>query len=113
MAPVATISFPALRAGLRRAVAADDLDRARDLVDGFHELVMAALGAGDRARLAQLGGQAARLRNIVETAGAEAPALPALVSDLRRVACTIEIAWTQQTMQGARQEPTTPQQFTV
>lgn len=75
---------------------------------------MAALGAGDRAHLAELGGQAARLQRVVQSAeAAPMETRQALIADLRRISRTIEIAWTGEAMRGSRQEPTTPPQFTV
>ncbi len=83
------------------------------LIDDFHAQVMEALAAGDRARLAELRGQAARLRNVVDAADGGAGNLMALGGDLRRIARTIEIGWTWQAMQSTRQGPPTPRQFTV
>jgi nucleoid DNA-binding protein len=112
---VSALSFPALPAALRDAVEAGELKRVQSLVDGFHEQMMEALDAGDRVRLAELGGQAARLQTVVQSAGSSASeeVTQALVGDLRRVARTVEIGWTWPAMQGSRHQPTTPKQFTV
>lgn len=104
-------SFSALRRALRDAVSTGEIERVQGRVDGLHQDVMEALVAGDRARLAELGGQVARLSNIAVTS--DTAAAQALAADLRRIGRTVEIGWAAQVVRGSRQEPHTPGQFTV
>jgi hypothetical protein len=105
--------FRRLRSGLRDAVTSGDQDGAQALVDGVHDDVMRALIAGDRGRLAELGGQAARLQNVVSSAAAEPGLSQVVLADLRRISRTAEIGWTAAAMQTSRTQPATPDSFTV
>lgn len=110
MATIAVPTLIELRKDLREAVRSGEDERAAGLVDLFHAQVMEALGTNDRRQLAKLGGEVQRLRHVVDASERE---MIGLQADLRRIARTIEIAWTQQAMSGSRQEPTVPAKFTV
>lgn len=90
-------------------MASEDADGWQDVADELHQQVINALIEQDRASLADLGGQTARLQRVAIQAGAQ----PELVTDLRRIARTIEISWTTSVMADSRHEPPTPPQFTV
>lgn len=108
-AAASPLSFGTIRDRLRRAAQAGDVAGATEVLDRFHEQVVAAVAERERSRLAELGGQAQRLRHTLERAGGT----PELEADLRRVGRTIEIAWTSAALHGTREEPATPPQFTV
>lgn len=108
MSPTTLIDFRTLRADLQAAVSEGDRASAQTVADELHRQVMEAMNRGDRSRLAKLGGQTARLQRIAQDGQDER-----LDADLRRIARTVEIAWTAEAMQGSRQEPTVPEKFTV
>lgn len=107
--PASSSTFGAQLRRLRRHLGDGDVERATDVLDAFNLRVVEAVVARDRAQLAQLRGQAARLRRAVHAAGGEG----GLASDLRRIERTLEVAWTAEAMARARQEPAVPEQFTL
>lgn len=101
--------FRTLRSELQVGLAAGDAQRCRAVADELHRQVLDARDRNDRARLAQLGGQTARLRSLVKQDGDN----PALECDLRRIARTAETEWTTQVMRRPAPAPVTPEKFTV